>query len=91
MAWMFSTAAFKSRGELIEAEEDEVDGACDCGGGGGGGGGADIGPDGTASSEAERALELFAPDEAIVSRRGGEPAGTELSGGKFEWQGSQPE
>ena len=81
MAWMFSTAAFKSRGELIEAEEDEVDGDC-----GGGGGGADIGPGGRASSAAARALELFAPDDAIVSRRGGEPASTEL---KTEWQGSQ--
>ena len=70
MAWMFSTAAFKSRGELMEAEEEEEeeDGGCD-----GGGGGEVTGSDATgASSEDWGALEVFASD-ADVSRRGGEP------------------
>ena len=71
MAWMFSTAAFKSRGELMEAEEDEEeDSVCD---GGSGGGGEVTGSDATtASSEDWGAVEVLASN-ANVSRRGGEP------------------
>ena len=70
IAWMFSTAAFKSRGELMAAEEEEVDGedrGCDCG--------CDeaTGSAGSAaSSEDCGAVEVLASDVDEL-RRGGEP------------------
>ena len=69
MAWMFSTAAFKSRGELMAAEE-EVDGedrGCD-----GGCGDPTGSVDAATSSEDCGAVEVLASD-VDESRRGGEP------------------
>ena len=67
---MFSTAAFKSRGELMAAEEEEVDGedsGCE-----GNCGEATVSAVAAASSEDCGAVEVLASDVDEL-RRGGEP------------------